>query len=420
MKRIILSATSLFIVLLGVNAGVSPIPEAKVSADAPEEVEMPESMLFQIDSLLMKWHARNFLSSPSDGLKMDSVQTPTDSVFADRLARIPSLVEMSYNEVVRKYINQYIGPMRSKVSYFLGAMNFYTPIFEEALAIYDLPNELKYLPIIESALNPTAVSRAGAAGLWQFMVKTGKLYNLKYNSLVDERMDPVKSSLAAARYLKELHSIYGDWLLVIAAYNCGPGNVNKAVHRANGSADYWEIYPFLPRETRGYVPAFIAANYVMNFYCLHNIQPMGASLPGDTDTLHISRNLHFQQLVDICNVDMEAVRALNPQYKKDVVPGESMDCILRLPYKSVAIFIENEDSVYNHKASELLNKRKFVDLQTSKRGAKGGYATYHTIRRGDTLGSIARKYGTTVKAIRAENGLRGNNIRAGKRLRIPQ
>lgn len=413
---------TLFISALMCSAVSMLANEAATSKDKGEGLdvaEMPESMLFHVDTLLMKWHAKHFLTPAPDGLFPDTVAVLSDSVYADRLARIPSIIEMPYNEVVKKYIDQYTGPMRSKVSYLLGAMNFYTPIFEESLAMYDLPNELKYLPIIESALNPTAVSKAGAAGLWQFMVKTGKLYNLKYNSLVDERMDPVKSSFAAARYLKELYAIYHDWLLVIAAYNCGPGNVNKAIHRANGSGDYWDIYPFLPRETRGYVPAFIAANYIMNYYCLHNIAPMNAQLPHGTDTLHISRNLHFQQVADLCNVDMEAIRALNPQYKRDVVPGESMDCILRLPFDAVAMFIENGDSVYNHKAHELLNKRKFVNLQTSRKGKSGGGVTYHTIRRGDTLGRIARKYGTTVKAIQAENGLKGNNITAGKRLRIP-
>ncbi|MBQ8866186.1 MAG: transglycosylase SLT domain-containing protein [Bacteroidaceae bacterium] len=417
MKKILTFVISIFISAIGTKAQEST-PATGPLAEGIDPMEMPEAMLFHVDTLLMDWHAKHLLSPASSGLIMDTVEVASDSVYADRLARIPSVMDMPYNDVVRKYIDQYTGPMRSKVSYLLGAMNFYTPIFEEALAMYDLPNELKYLPVIESSLNPKAVSRAGAAGLWQFMVKTGKLYNLKYNSLVDERMDPVKSSFAAARYLKDLYGIYHDWILVIAAYNCGPGNVNKAIHRANGSGDYWEIYPYLPRETRGYVPAFIAANYIMNYYCMHNIAPMNAQLPHGTDTLHVSRNLHFQQVVDLCHVDMEAMRALNPQYRKDVVPGESMHCILRLPFDAVAMFIENGDSVYNHKAKELLSRRKYVDLKTSRKG--GGGFFYHTIKNGETLGSIARKYGTTVKALREENDMRNNNIRAGKRLRIPQ
>ena len=418
MKRILTFIISVFIFANYTNlvANTTSTPDNEIEDFDIDE--MPEFMLFHIDSLLIQWHAKNFLSPIDDGLKMDSATLGNDSVYAERLARIPSIMEMPYNEVVKKYIDQYIVSMPSKVSYLLGAMNFYTPIFEEALAVYDLPNELKYLPIIESSLNPTAVSKAGAAGLWQFMVKTGKLYNLKYNSLVDERMDPIKSSFAAAKYLKELYDIYDNWILVIAAYNCGPGNVNKAIRRAGGSEDYWDIYSFLPRETRGYVPAFIAANYIMNYYCMHNIEPMNSELPYDTDTIHISQNLHFQQIVDLCNVDMEAIRALNPQYKRDVVPGESMNCILRLPFDVVAMFIESEDSIYNHRASELLSKRKYVDLQL-KKGANGNFI-YHTIRSGENLGSIARKYGTTVKAIRDENGMTNNNIRAGKQLRIPQ
>ena len=417
MKKILTFIVLVSIYSLQLSAkGITQLPSNEED-DMIDAIDMPESMIYPIDSLLIEWHAKHFLSPTSNGIIMDSSTIVNDSVYADRLARIPSIMEMPYNDVVRKYIDQYVEKMPSKVSYLLGAMNFYTPIFEEALAMYDLPIELKYLPIIESSLNPKAVSKAGAGGLWQFMVKTGKLYNLKYNSLVDERMDPIKSSYAAAKYLNDLYKIYNDWNLVIAAYNCGPGNVNKAIHRADGSGDYWDIYPYLPRETRGYVPAFIAANYIMNFYCQHNILPMNSELPYATDTLIISRNLHFQQIVDLCNMDMETVRALNPQYKKDIVPGESMDCTLRLPFEAIAMFIENGDSIYNHKEKELLSKRKFIDMPAYRKGAKN--VTYHTIRNGETLGSIARKYGTTVSALRAENGLKGNNIRAGKRLIIP-
>ena len=381
--------------------------------------EMPEFMLFHIDSLLIQWHAKNFLSPIDDGLKMDCANFGNDSVYAERLARIPSIMEMPYNEVVKKYIDQYIVSMPSKVSYLLGAMNFYTPIFEEALAVYDLPNELKYLPIIESSLNPKAVSKAGAAGLWQFMVKTGKLYNLKYNSLVDERMDPIKSSFAAAKYLKELYDIYDNWILVIAAYNCGPGNVNKAIRRAGGSEDYWDIYSFLPRETRGYVPAFIAANYIMNYYCMHNIEPMNSELPYDTDTIHISQNLHFQQIVDLCNVDMEAIRALNPQYLKDIIPGENETYILRLTNNTVTKFVENEDTIYKHNADKYFPEVNIANmLKEAKENNGAGNLIRHKIKNGETLGAIALKYRVTVKQIMKWNDMRNSNIRAGKYLKI--
>ena len=384
-------------------------------------MEMPESMTAHVDSMLKQWYSKHYLTFSEEDcqtIKNHSTEL-SDSVVAERLARIPTLMEMPYNEVVRKYIDQYIVKSKGLVSYMLGAMNFYMPIFEEALDLYNLPNELKYLPIIESALNPQATSRAGAVGLWQFMLKTGKLYGLQSNSLVDERRDPIKATFAAARYLKDLYNIYGDWSLVIAAYNCGPGNVNKAIHRADGSHDYWEIYPYLPRETRGYVPNFIAANYIMNYYCQHGICPMQVQLPAATDTMIVSQDIHFQQIADLCQVSMEEIRALNPQYKKDIIPGASMECILRLPVDAVVSFIESGDSIYEHRADELFTKRKYVTAKDGKKrrvSVNGG--TYHTIRRGETLSTIARKYGITVTTLRELNNLKGNNITAGKKLRV--
>lgn len=385
-----------------------------------EVFDLPEGLTSEYDSLLVSWHAKTLLTAPAGDCEMRN-ENPTfsDSVYADRLARIPSVMEMPYNNVVREFIDLYAGKLRSRVSYMLGVSNFYIPLFEEALDAYGLPDELKYLPVIESSLNPTAVSRAGASGLWQFMLKTGKIYNLRSNSLIDERRDPIKSTYAAARYLKELYGIYGDWNLVIAAYNCGPGNVNKAIHRAGEVTDYWAIYPYLPRETRGYVPSFIAANYIMNYYCEHNICPMEAQLPTGTDTLQISRDLHFQQIADLCKVEIEVLRALNPQYKLDIVPGNSFSCTLRLPHEAIAPFISAGDSIYIHRAGELFKKRRYVSVKekASGRGASGK-ATYHTIRSGESLSTIARKYGTTVNQIKSINGLKNNNIRAGKRLRV--
>lgn len=383
-------------------------------------IGLPEGMLRDYDALLKDWHVRNYLTvSNGDCETSDVVPSFSDSVYAARLARIPSIMEMPYNAEVRKMIDLYSGRLRNKVAYMLGAMNFYMPIFEEALDMYDLPNELKYLPVIESALNPAAVSRAGASGLWQFMLKTGKIYDLQSNSLIDERRDPIKSTYAAARYLKELYGIYNDWSLVIAAYNCGPGNINKAIQRSGGKADYWAIYNYLPRETRGYVPAFIAANYIMTYYCEHNICPLVAELPAGTDTIQISRDLHFQQISDLCKVELDEIRALNPQYKRDIIPGNSMMCTLRLPREAVTLFINSGDSVYDYRAKEFFKKRKYVDVKsTAVAKSSGGKLIYHKIRRGETLSKIARKYGVTVKKIRKWNGLRGNSITAGKRLKI--
>ncbi|MDE6647222.1 MAG: DUF4293 family protein [Prevotella sp.] len=271
--------------------------------------------------------------------------------------------ESLYNAVVQKFIERYGGRMRHSISYMVGAANFYIPIFEEALETYQLPLELKYLPIIESALNPTAVSRVGATGLWQFMIGTGKQYGLQVNSLVDERRDPVKSSYAAARYLKDLYKVFGDWNLVIAAYNCGPENINKAIHRSNGEKDYWKIYPYLPKETRGYVPAFIAANYIMTYYSQHNICPMTTRLPAKTDTVMVNRNVHMEQVAAVVGINIDLLRSLNPMYRRDVIPGATEPMPLRLPQSEVGKFIDMADSVYNYKADELLSKRSEVEIK---------------------------------------------------------
>ena len=327
-----------------------------------EEIGIPEAMTLDIDTLLRQWNASQYLEADTNCNMQDVNPVFSDSIYVDRLSRIPTIMEMPYNNIVRKFIDQYTGRLRHSVSYMLGATNFYIPIFEEALALYNLPLELKYLPVIESALDPTAVSRKGATGLWQFMLSTAKRYDLKINSLVDERRDPIKASFAAAQYLNDLYKVYGDWNLVIAAYNCGPTSLNKAIHRAGGSKDYWTIYPYLPKETRGYVPAFIAANYVMNYYCEHNICPMRARLIDGNDTVVVNKDLHLEQVASVCGVEMEKIKAFNPQYKTSLVPGNSYDCILRLPSEAALKFIDLGDSVYSYRSSELLTKRKTLEI----------------------------------------------------------
>ena len=308
-----------------------------------EAIDVPEAMNFEVDSLLNLYYSKTYLQPDNDcNLKDENVTYPKD-VYIERLKRLPNVMEMPYNDIVQKFIDRYNGRLRHSVSYMLGASNFYTPIFEEALEAYGLPLELKYLPVIESALNPQATSRVGAAGLWQFMVATGKQYGLEVNSLVDERRDPVKSSYAAAQYLRDLYKIFGDWSLVIAAYNCGPENINKTIHRANGEADYWKIYPYLPRETRGYVPAFIAANYVMNYYCEHNICPMRTQLPAKTDTIIVSRDVHLKQIAEVCGVDIDELRSLNPQYRRDIVNGSNKPSVIRMPATMTETCIATED-----------------------------------------------------------------------------
>jgi membrane-bound lytic murein transglycosylase D len=344
---------------------------------------------------------------------------------------MPTIMEMNYNDVVQKFIDRYSGRLRHSISYMLGASNFYMPIFEEALETYRLPLELKYLPIIESALNPKAVSRVGATGLWQFMLTTGKQYGLQVNSLVDERRDPVKSSYAAARYLSDLYNIFGDWNLVIAAYNCGPANINKAIHRANGEKDYWQIYPYLPKETRGYVPAFIAANYIMTYYSQHNICPMTTRLPAQTDTIMVNRNIHLEQVAEVMGINIDLLRSLNPMYRRDVVPGATELSPIRLPQTEVGRFIDLQDSICNHRAGDFA-KRVEVEVKDDvptyyhkskrysrrSRAVRRGGGLNVTIRRGQTLSEIAKRNGTTVAKLRRLNGIKGNNIRAGKKLRV--
>ncbi|MBO4812425.1 MAG: transglycosylase SLT domain-containing protein [Prevotella sp.] len=392
--------------------------------------DFPEALTdANLDSLMNQYMSKTYLQDDAGCQQLSENPQFDREVYIDRLRRMPTVMEMAYNDVVRSCIDRYMGRLRRQVSYMLGAANFYMPIFEQALDTYQLPLELKYLPIIESALNPTAVSRAGATGLWQFMLATGKAYGLEVTSLSDDRRDPVKSSYAAARYLRDLYNIFGDWNLVIAAYNCGPENINKAIRRSGGKRDYWAIYPYLPKETRGYVPAFIAANYAMTYYCEHGICPMASKLPVKTDTVMVDRNITFQQVAQVCNLDVDMLRSLNPVYRRDLVPGLSAPSALRLPTTEVGRFIDMQDSIY-HGAAVMQTKRDEVAIDetpvvqstpkrtTTKRSQRNQRSVTVKVKRGDTLSSIARRNGTTVARIKQLNGLRGNNIRAGQNIRV--
>lgn len=434
-KSLLLTATMMLGAWIGMGAqSVGTEREITVtdSEGRQEVIDVPEGMTTDLDELLHLYNAQSYLMKDTTCNYRDVNRTYPDSVYMDRLQRLPTIIEMPYNQVVKQFIERYSDKLRGSVSYMLGAANFYMPIFEQALETYGLPLELRYLPVIESALNPNAVSRVGATGLWQFMLETGKRYGLEVNSLVDERRDPIKSSYAAARYLRDLYKIFDDWSLVIAAYNCGPNKVNQAIHRAKGSVDYWQIYPYLPKETRGYVPAFIAANYIMNYYCEHNICPMITELPISTDTVVVDKNLHLEQIAKVLNVNIEHLRALNPQYRRDIVNGLTEPSVVRLPLSLVGSFIDNEDSIYAYKRDELLLKREVVAVndiktsyskskatkrRTSKRSSRSRRKTV-TVRQGDTLSEIAKRNGTTVKKLRRLNGIKGSNIRAGKKIRV--
>ena len=416
-----------------------------------EQIELPEAMTYELDSLLYLYNSKTYLRPDSSCDFPDINPQYTKEEIMARLKMLPTIIEMPYNDAVQKMIDRYSGHLRHSVSFMLGAQNFYMPIFEEALESYRLPLELKYLPVIESALNPRAVSRVGATGLWQFMISTAKHYGLKVNSLVDERRDPLKSSYAAAQYLSDLYKIFGDWNLVIAAYNCGPDKLNRAIHRSGGSRDYWQIYPYLPAETRGYVPAFIAANYIMNYYCDHNICPMLSTLPVKTDTVMLSRDVHFEQVAGVLGISVDQLRDLNPQYRRNVVNGNNSPMPIRLPVADISRFIDNEDSIYAYNADELLTKRDEVNVndddvptvqrvrsyssssnKASRRSKKSGRgkdkskkkkkknsgSASITARSGDTLSEIARRQHTTVKKLKKLNGISGSTIRAGKKIKV--
>ena len=438
MKKYIISVALLFASNMAIQAQIEEDyeddeDEITVTDDNGQEevIEFPEAMTFELDSLLNLYMSKNYLDENNDCRMKDVNPVFEKEVFIERLKRIPSIIEMPYNEVVQKFIDRYSGRLRHSVSYMLGASNFYMPIFEEALETYGLPLELKYLPVIESALNPKAVSRVGATGLWQFMLATGKRYGLEVNSLVDERRDPIKASYAAANYLSDLYKVFGDWNLVIAAYNCGPDQINKAIHRSKGSKDYWQIYPYLPKETRGYVPAFIAANYIMTYYCEHNICPMTTRLPAKTDTIMVGRNVHLEQIAAVCNIDIEQLRTLNPAYRRDIVPGATKLSAVRLPQTEVGKFIDLEDSIYAYNAEVLFSKRATVEVnddvptytrksssRSRSKKARSSRGRSVTVKSGQTLSEIARRNGTTVAKLKRLNGIKGSNIRAGKKLRV--
>lgn len=403
------------------------------NAEEAKEIDMPEGLTEELDSLLSSYYNEHYLQTDADCDFPNVNPTYSTEVYQQRLAKLPTIIEMAYNDVTQQFIDRYSGKLRKMVSVMLGSQNFYMPIFEQALESYSLPLELKYLPIIESALNPNAVSRVGATGLWQFMLATGKRYGLEVNSLVDERRDPVKSSYAAAHYLSDLYNIFGDWSLVIAAYNCGPDNINKAIHRSGGIKDYWKIYPYLPRETRGYVPAFIAANYIMNYYCEHNICPTLSSIPAKTDTIMVDRNVHFEQIAAVTGIDIKKIEALNPQYRHRIINGSTKPSILRLEPQEITYFIDNQDSIYAYRTDELLTKRTIVEVEqaeqyvpTSKRSRRRSRSSARrsrkrstSIRQGDTLSSIAKRNGTTVAKLKKLNpNIKGSSIRAGKKIRI--
>ncbi len=430
MKKILLSGIFLFFTAYGSFANTHPTDTIVIGNNESKQIED------DLDSLLNLWYIKNSVKSSDNKVitlpnSEVNIKAIPDSVLIARLNAIPSLIELPYNQAIRRYIELYT--KRKSAPVLIGLTDYYFPIFEEILDKYDLPLELKYLPIIESALNPRAVSRVGATGLWQFMYGTGRMFQLEINSFVDDRRDPVKSSYAAAQFLSHLYDMYKDWTLVIAAYNCGPGNVNKAIRRAKGKRDYWAIYPYLPRETRGYVPAFIGAAYMMNYYDKHNIQPVDIKMPVMTDTIMVTKKLHLMQVSEVLNIPIEQVRDLNPQYKKDIIPVTVKPYSLRLPFEYSMAFLDMEDSIYAFKDSIYFNSRVVITPQKYSKSNYYASSSYkynykppstknmakltYTVKDGDNVSFIADWYDIKVADLKYWNKIgRKNMIRVGQNL----
>ena len=380
------------------------------------------------DTLLGQWYMHRQSRIPGrEQYNMDSVRFTTDvpdSVLMKRLTQMNSFISLPYNETVKNYMILYSEKMPTKMGEMLGLAQYYMPIFEETFRQYGLPMELKYVAIIESALNPRAESRVGAKGMWQFMYRTAINYGLKVDSYSDERMDPIASVDAAARYFRDAYRIFGDWALAISAYNCGSGNVNKAIKRAGGRTDFWSVYDYLPRETRGYVPAMVGAMYAFRYANEYGLRPDPINMPVYVDTFHIHKNLHFRQISEVLGIPLDDVRDLNPQYYTDIVPGAGGDEVLRLPFNYTSAFLDLQDSVYRYKTDVLFAAKVQDGRETvagrpvpTSRGATGQWV-YYKVKSGDSLGKIARKYHCTVKQLKNWNNLKSDRINIGQRLKV--
>jgi len=381
-----------------------------------------ERITRDLDSLCTSWYVsiavrKSLADSTFDSL---SYQCP-DSVYKERLRRINSIISLPFNSIIRNHIQVYTVKQRDKFSAVLGLTDYYFPMIEDIFDSYGLPAELKYMAVIESALNPNAVNRrSGATGLWQFMYSTGRMYGLTINSVIDERRDPIKSTHAAARYIKDLYKLYHDWILVIAAYNCGPGNVNKAIRRSGNKKDYWQIFYRLPRETRGYIPQYVAATYAINYYAEHNIQPLTLNIPVATDTIMIHKDIHLEQIFEVMGIPLGELRALNPQYRTGLIPGSSKPLSLTLPMNHLSDFIDMSDTIRSYKSDIYLNKK--TEIPDPKRSTyrpanvKGKTKLLYTVKDGDNLGYIAEWYRIGLSQLRYWNGIYRNTIRVGQKL----
>lgn len=408
-----------------------------VSVDSAENKASQESLeiftrneIRLMDSLLNVWYVKRNLASQNSVLSKLTDDTTkydhNDSLMYKRLCEIHTPIQVAYNDKVKRFIELYSVQRQRSSSVILGLAQYYYPWMKAIFDKYDLPEELVYITIIESALNPTAVSPAGATGIWQFMYGTGKLYGLEVTSYVDDRRDPYKATEAAARHFRDLYNIFGDWGLAISAYNCGAGNVRKAIQRSGGKTDFWGVYPYLPRETQNYFPAFIGAMYMMTYHNLYGIQPAQISIPLDVDTIMINKETHFLQIANVLNINYDEIKTLNPQYKKDIIPAFNQPMPVRLRSNDLLKYIALADSIPNYNYDAYFNPTKNLN-QVAANGTVTDDGMmivqktpnkYHVVKKGETLGKIAGKYHTTVSSIKSLNHLRSTNLRVGQKLMV--
>ena len=381
----------------------------------------------KMDSMLNLLYVRNELSKKNSVLSKYKDDTTAydnnDTMIFKRLSQIVTAVPMAYNDKVKRYIELYSVQRQRSSSVILGLAQYYYPWMREIFDKYNVPEELVYITIIESALNPTAVSPAGATGIWQFMYNTGKIYGLQVSTYVDDRRDPYKATDAAARHLRDLYKIFNDWGLAISAYNCGAGNVRKAIQRSGGKTDFWGVSPYLPKETQNYFPAFIGAYYMMTYHNLYGIEPAHLSIPTDVDTVMVSKELHFGQISEVLGISMDEIKILNPQYKRDIIPAFNEQYPLRLRSNDILRFIAQKDTIEKHRYNDFFSPARDLNKENLVATANGDIvkttpSKYHTVRKGETISSISRKYGVSVNQIKSLNRLRSNNLKIGQKLLI--
>ncbi len=401
----------------------------EVSAPVAPKVVQPKNPTVdfnpeQIDSLLNLWVERESQSHYDSYFNQyiciepdEEANQPVDTLYKKRLLSLASPIELPYNSIVRSYINRYTSSTSTLMDYIVTRAERVFPYIEEELIKADLPVELRAMAVVESALNATAISPVGAAGLWQFMPSTGAMYGLEINSLVDERCDPMKSTVAACRFMGDLYKMFGDWSLALAAYNCGPGNVNKALARSGlKRGTYWDIYDYLPRETRGYLPAFIGASYAYAYHREHGVTPIEQTLPLVTDTVTVSRILHLGQVAEVLDLPIDILRKINPQYRRDIIPATTKSYSLTLPQRYISAYIENEALIHSKDSAYL---KEYINPANIDKLRRIPHNRIHIVRSGDTISAIAQKYRVSTRQIMVWNNLRSaNKISIGQRLKV--